>query len=151
MDLHRWYAERIQRLPAHRVLVNYEATRPADDGVARARELRQASTPPEQVVWNILRREGRRLGVTFRRQHPLGPYIADFYCTAAGLVVEIDGSMHARRGESDANRDEWMQAQGIEVVRVRGDEVCRDARAVCGSILGRARALKAAREAQLSK
>ncbi|MDP1660411.1 MAG: DUF559 domain-containing protein [Phycisphaerales bacterium] len=138
----------MRRISAQRDGLNYEAIRPTDDGVARARELRQESTPPEQVVWNILRREGRRLGVVFRRQHPLGPYVADFYCTTAGPVVEIDGSMHAHRGAADAQRNEWMQAQGIEVVRVRGDEVCRDAKAVCASVLARARVLKASREAR---
>ncbi len=84
-------------------------------------------SPPEVLIWVRLRErvEGR---TAFRRQHPIGPYIADFYCVAAKLVVEIDGAVHGepRQAEHDAVRDRWMQAQGLMVPRVPAFEVMAD-------------------------
>jgi very-short-patch-repair endonuclease len=61
-----------------------------------ARELRRGMTVPEIKLWGWLR--GRRVrGAKFRRQHPIGPFIADFYCAEVGLVVELDGGMHDDR------------------------------------------------------
>ena len=80
-------------------------------------QLRRNLSPPEATLWNELR--ARRLaGFKFRRQHPLGPYVADFYCHEARLVVEIDGSMHAERVEHDRRRDAWMSEQGLTVLRM---------------------------------
>ena len=88
----------------------------------RAKELRRGMTPPERTLWKHLR--GKRLGgIRFRRQHPIGPFIADFYCHDAKLVVEIDSSAHDGRKPYDANRDEWMRANGIRVVRVMASDV----------------------------
>ena len=76
----------------------------------RAAELRQHMTPEEQLVWQELR--GNRLGVHFRRQHPLAPYIVDFYCHQAHLVVEIDGSPHRQQQGYDRLRDAYLARFG---------------------------------------
>jgi very-short-patch-repair endonuclease len=78
--------------------------------VERARDLRSNLTRPEALLWQHLR--GDKLGVRFRRQHRIGSYIADFYCAAANLVVEIDGDSHAEREEYDANRTWWLAQRG---------------------------------------
>ena len=91
----------------------------------RARELRQEATPAEETLWQALR--GRRLGGRkFRRQHPLGPFIADFCCPEARLIVEVDGSVHDGQGEHDAARTQQFETHGYRVVRVRNEDVlCR--------------------------
>jgi len=76
-------------------------------------------SPPEARLW--LRLRERALGkATFRRQHPIGPYILDFYCTKARLAIEIDGVSHdmGDRPERDCRRDAWLQERGITVVRI---------------------------------
>ena len=65
-------------------------------------------------MWALLR--GRRLGVKFRRQHPIGPYVADFACVSARLVVEIDGDTHI--AAYDEHRDRWLESRGWRVMRV---------------------------------
>lgn len=84
----------------------------------RAASLRRALTPPEARLWRALK--GAKLeGLRFRRQHPLGPFILDFYCPAARLAVEVDGSVHhtADQAAHDARRTAWLGEQGVEVVR----------------------------------
>ena len=66
----------------------------------RARRLRKDSTIPERVLWTLLR-DRRLSGVKFRRQHPIGPYVVDFYCPSHGLIVELDGRSHDDRGIRD--------------------------------------------------
>ncbi len=88
---------------------------------------RQALTDSEALLWEALR--GRKLGVQFRRQVPLcGRYIADFYATAARLVVEIDGGSHRGREAADARRDRVLGRARIRVVRVSVALVLRDVR-----------------------
>ena len=83
---------------------------------AKARELRQRSTHSEFRLWALLR--GRRfVGFKFRRQHPLGKYIADFYCADAALVIELDGESHVGRQQQDSVRQQWLEAQGLKVIR----------------------------------
>ena len=62
---------------------------------------------------------------TFRRQHPIGPYILDFYCAKARLAIEVDGRTHEaeHRPDSDARRDAWLREQGVVVVRVPARDV----------------------------
>ena len=101
----------------------------------RARTLRADQTPPEAVLWSHLR--ARRLGgLKFRRQHPLGPFVADFFCQDAALIVELDSSYHDR--ERDAARDAWCEARGVETLRVTAGELARDPDAVLRTIWGRA-------------
>jgi very-short-patch-repair endonuclease len=82
---------------------------------ANARALRAAMTDSERKLWPRLR--GAQLGVKFRRQHPLGHYIADFVCLHPGLVVELDGVQHQDQQAYDARRDAFFRAQGFEVLR----------------------------------
>lgn len=80
-----------------------------------ARAMRQDSTWGEIRLWQELRRS--QLGVRFRRQEPVGPYITDFACHAARLIVEIDGSSHNFRDETYAQRrDRWLRDQGWTVL-----------------------------------
>ncbi len=93
----------------------------------RAKALRAALSPPELALWARLR--VRTPGQpTFRRQHAIGPYVADFYCAAARLVIEIDGADHGTEHQMrhDAERDAWMRAAGYRVLRYPAAEVLRD-------------------------
>jgi very-short-patch-repair endonuclease len=79
-------------------------------------------TGVEARLWSYLRR--RQLsGFRFRRQSPIGPYIADFVCLAARLVVEIDGPTHDYRGDHDQDRDRWFSREGYRVLRFSADDV----------------------------
>ncbi|MBV8455347.1 MAG: endonuclease domain-containing protein [Acetobacteraceae bacterium] len=86
-----------------------------------AREMRHESTRAEQLLWYRLR--GKRLnGLKFRRQVPMGPYIADFFCPSMRLVIEVDGASHFD-SRTDGRRDAWMRSQELRVLRVWNDEV----------------------------
>jgi very-short-patch-repair endonuclease len=87
----------------------------------RARALRRSSTPAETALWTLLR--NRSLGAKFRRQQPLGPFIVDFLCADAGLVVEADGGYHDAIADQDAARDEWLYAAGFTVLRLTNEEI----------------------------
>ncbi|MFN4294698.1 MAG: DUF559 domain-containing protein, partial [Thermoflexales bacterium] len=92
----------------------------------RSRELRREMTPPERILWQRLRRN--RLGIAFRRQHPIGRYIADFYAREARLVVEVDGeAAHAGADAQahDAQRDAYLRSLGLEVVRIPAKQVLK--------------------------
>lgn len=84
----------------------------------RAAQLRANPTPMEEYLWNFL--SNSRLGVRFKRQHPIGNYIADFYCHLIKLVIEIDGSVHNTEEQKliDKEKDEFYQSVGIRVVRI---------------------------------
>jgi very-short-patch-repair endonuclease len=88
----------------------------------RARRLRRDPTDAERALWHALRRNA--LGVGFRRQHPIPPYVADFACVEARIVVEVDGGQHG--GPRDATRDAAMHAAGWRVLRFWNDEVLRN-------------------------
>jgi very-short-patch-repair endonuclease len=102
--------------------------------IQRARRLRTDAPVPERILWGILR-ESRLGGLKFRRQHPIGPFFADFYCHDANLVVELDGMSHDGRGEADRRRETFLRRQGLKVVRVGNDDVLRDIEAVAIAIL----------------
>jgi very-short-patch-repair endonuclease len=104
-----------------------------------ARMLRQDATWAERSVWDALRAHTR--GVKFRRQHPIGRYVVDFYCHGAALVVELDGNAHNDREHKDAARDEWLRYQGLMVLRFANAEWKNDR----ASVLGRIDAAVAAR------
>ena len=91
--------------------------RVAEDKTVRARELRRDMTPAERVLWNRLRR-GQLNGLHFRRQQVIDGFIADFYCHALGLVVEVDGSVHDTQREADAERDQIFAARELTVLRL---------------------------------
>ncbi len=79
-------------------------------------------TDAERALWYYVR-AGRFLGYKFRRQAPMGPYVVDFLCEQARLIVEIDGGQHAERIERDAARTRWLRAQGYEVIRFWNNDV----------------------------
>lgn len=84
-------------------------------------------TPPEVLLWARLRTL-RAQGLRFRRQHPVGPYVLDFYCAEFRLAVEVDGFAHLTedRPQRDVHRDGWLEAQGIRVMRIGAAEVMAD-------------------------
>ena len=96
---------------------------PTTTSSVRAGGLRRGLSPPERRLW--LRIKGKQLdGLRFRKQAPIGVYVADFYCHGARLVVEIDGGSHqGERLARDAERDRWMEGRGICVLRFRASEV----------------------------
>ena len=92
---------------------------------AAARNLRQNMTPAEQVLWEALK--GRQVaGLKFRCQHPVGPFILDFYCPARKLAVEVDGGVHDGQAEYDEARTQQLNDYGYQVLRFRNDEVLND-------------------------
>jgi very-short-patch-repair endonuclease len=104
----------------------------------RARDLRWAAPVAENILWELLR--ARRLGgLKFRRQQPIGPYFADFFCEAAKLVVELDGASHESRVQHDRRRDGYMRGRGLAVLRIPNDDLARNERAVVARILALAR------------
>jgi len=86
---------------------------------SRARALRKSVSKSEAKLWLYLR--GGQLGASFRRQHPIGPYFADYYCAALGIVIEADGPQH--QAAYDAARDSVMEARGLMVLRFRTHEI----------------------------
>lgn len=88
----------------------------------RARRMRHDPTPAEATLW-ARSRDGRLNGLKFRRQHPIGPFIADFYYPQGKLVIELDGGGHLNQKEYDDARTDWLISQGCRVVRFTNDEV----------------------------
>jgi len=84
--------------------------------------MRRRLTPPEALLWVALSR-GRLAGLHFRKQHPVGPYVLDFYCSSARLAVEVDGEWHDYRLATDARRDAWLEGQGIRTLRISAEAV----------------------------
>jgi very-short-patch-repair endonuclease len=100
----------------------------------RGRKLRRESTFPERRLWNELR--GRRLcGLKFRRQHPIGRFIVDFYSDENRLVIELDGNSHNDRADYDLEREEFLKSQNLRILRFGNDDVLRDLEAVLRAIL----------------
>jgi very-short-patch-repair endonuclease len=94
-------------------------TNPLNRSIDSAKAMRQNLTPPEARLWQALRRRGLE-GLRFRRQHPIGPFILDFYCASAKLAVEVDGSVHTL-GENpsrDDSRTLWLERRGVTVLRI---------------------------------
>lgn len=105
---------------------------PLPTGTLRnARRLRRDATDAERKLWQHLR-AGRFDGVKFRRQHPIPPYIADFCCVAARLIVELDGSQHS--DEVDAARTRYLQSQGWRVLRFWDNDALIETDAVLDAI-----------------
>jgi len=104
-----------------------------------ARHLRRNLSLPEVLLWQELRKQPA--GLRFRRQHPAGPYVLDFFCPRWRLVVEVDGAVHERgdRPERDAIRDQWLQSQKLRVCRIAAEDVLQDLDAVVRHIVVTAR------------
>jgi very-short-patch-repair endonuclease len=89
---------------------------------ALARRLRRDETDVERQLWHRLR-NGQICDARFRRQHPAGRYILDFYCPALALAVELDGGQHAQTGTRDRQRDEWLRQRGVTILRFWNSDV----------------------------
>ena len=104
---------------------------------SHARALRWAMTPAERTLWHHLR-DRRLCGLKFRRQAPLGPYIADFYCAERRLIVEADGFGHG--GRNDAVRDAWFARRGIRTLRLWNTDIRPDPEPALRAVLAAAEA-----------
>lgn len=88
----------------------------------KARELRKNLTQAEKILWNHIRK-GKLNGLHFRRQHPYGIYILDFYCFKANLAIEVDGLIHLSRSEYDLERTKYIESSGLIVIRFKNEDV----------------------------
>ena len=96
-------------------------------------ELRQNATDAERRLWAMLR-DRRLAGYKFRRQHPIGPYIADFACTKYHLIIEADGGQH-NESTADLRRSEWLQQQGWRVIRSWNNDILANTEGVLSVVL----------------
>ena len=103
---------------------------PRSGATRNARKLRRTMTLPDVILWQVLRQ--RPQGLKFRRQHPSGLYVLDFFCSDARLAVEVDGEAHSLgdRPQRDEVRDRWLADAGIATLRIPAAEVLKDADAV---------------------
>ena len=104
------------------------------DRIERARNLRNNMTSPEVLLWHYLRRN-QLSGHRFRRQHPIGRYIADFACIEQRLIIELDGGQHTEQREYDRQRDAYISSRGYRILRFWNDDVLKDMDAVLEEIL----------------
>lgn len=95
---------------------------------SNARALRTEMTNAERTLWQAIRQN--QLGARFRRQHPIGQYIADFACLTPSIVIEVDGGQHADNVAEDANRTRAMEAKGFHVLRFWNNEVLQNPQGV---------------------
>jgi very-short-patch-repair endonuclease len=102
----------------------------------RARDLRRNATKEERIVWRWLR-DRRLRGLKFRRQHPILNYVADFYCVELKLIVEIDGRGHETPAEQhyDVRRACELSKIGVEIIRVRNEDVRKDSTATADTVI----------------
>ncbi len=101
--------------------------------LARAKQLRQIMTDAERLLWSILRNRGLN-NRKFKRQVPVGPYIADFVCESAMLIIELDGGQHATQIDKDLQRTRWLESQGFRVARFLNNEVLQNLAGVHAAI-----------------
>jgi len=99
------------------------------------RKLRSSMTPAEATMWLHLR-SSQLQGRKFRRQHSIGPYVVDFYCPSARLVLELDGATHdnADAQKRDAFRDLYLRSLGLRVIRVRSSDVIKNTEGVLAQV-----------------
>ena len=115
------------------------APKPKSGKIDRARKLRQNMSLPETLLWRELRK--RPGGLKFRRQHPSGAYVLDFFCSDARLAIEIDGGAHdfGDRPALDEARDAWFARAGIATLRILAKDVLTDLEAALTHIVAQAR------------
>jgi very-short-patch-repair endonuclease len=103
--------------------------------LAYAREMRQPQTTAEENLWRVLR--NRQTGFKFRRQHPIGRFIVDFYCAEAKLLIEVDGDSHLEPNqiEYDRARTDYLEDLGYRVIRFTNDNVRYNIEIVTSEIL----------------
>ncbi len=103
--------------------------------MSRRRELRKRATPPEKILWNLLRKQNI-YNIKFYRQYGIGAYIADFYAPSLRLCIEIDGKQHHTKmgKEYDAERDNYMGSLNVKVIRFKNELVIEDTENVVNEI-----------------
>jgi len=119
--------------------MRYERDRPTiatTPARSNARKLRKTLTEPEKRLWTLLRRRLPQEGTHFRRQMAIGPYVVDFICLSARLVIEVDGDQHGqeRALRYDAERSAWLEAQGLRVLRLTNRQVMTEGEMVTDTI-----------------
>ena len=105
----------------------------SDNAYKNARRMRRDLSLPEKLLWVRLRGGEIR----FRRQHPVGAYVSDFYCPARKLAIEVDGAAHdfGDRPQRDDRRVEWLRGQGIDLLRIPATEVLNDPDTIADAII----------------
>jgi very-short-patch-repair endonuclease len=93
-----------------------------DQMTTAAREFRRKPTRGEESLWRNLK-GGQLQGRKFRRQHPVGPFVVDFFCPSAQLVLEIDGPVHDTQRDRDTERQQLLESRGYRVLRIRSEDV----------------------------
>lgn len=102
---------------------------------ARARNLRASMTDAEIKLWRALR-HAQLNDLSFRKQHPVGPFVVDFYCAPLRLAIEVDGGQHAAQTkEADNRRTQWLADKGVTVVRYWNNDVLSNLEGVLGDLL----------------
>ncbi|MCZ6588553.1 MAG: DUF559 domain-containing protein [Alphaproteobacteria bacterium] len=101
--------------------------------VEQARKLRRETTEAEALLWKHIR-DRKLAGIKFRRQHPIGRYIADFCCVEEKLIVELDGGQHADDSDQDEQRTQYIEKYGYRIVRYWNSEVLNNIDSVLADI-----------------
>jgi very-short-patch-repair endonuclease len=120
--------------------INKHENTPAD--YRRARELRNNASPVENILWPVLREAAKLVGLKFRRQQVIHPYIADFACMSVKLVVELDGDSHVQTVAYDRAREQALCGLGFTVLRFCNDDVVKNAEGVVVRIIEQALRLR---------
>jgi very-short-patch-repair endonuclease len=136
---------RLRKIPSRREFI-YSCLMAKSKPIASARRLRQRATPAETKVWALLRTRPETL--KFRRQHPVGPYVADFACAPAKLIIELDGGSHITPAQRqyDANRTAYMQSEGWTVLRFWNPQTHDELDAIVSAIVAHAATLAQGRK-----
>ena len=100
-----------------------------------SRKLGRRLSPPEAKLWQLL--QGSPAGIRFRRQYAVGPYVADFYCPAAKLIIEVDGLIHdfSVPASRDERRDEYIRCLGLKIIYIPASEIFADATSVADALI----------------
>ena len=106
-------------MPVSNIVIGQKVSRELQE---RARALRRNMTPAEKILWEKVR-HNRLNGLQFRRQQVIDGYIADFYCHAKALIVELDGDIHDEQKDHDSERDEHLIVRGLRVLRFTNNEI----------------------------
>jgi len=113
-------------------------------GKSVSRKLRHEPTTAEVILWyNVRRRQVE--GARFRRQHPIGTYVVDFFCTELGLAIEVDGATHLDRERQDEKRQAKLESMGVTLLRFRDEEVLHGLGGVLETVAGAVRRMRARR------
>jgi very-short-patch-repair endonuclease len=102
-------------------------------GRDRARSLRKSFTDAELKLWRLLKNRSLK-NFKFRRQHPVGPYIADFACLERKLIIELDGGQHAEKASYDSRRTTYLESTGYRVIRFWDNDVLTNTESVVQAI-----------------